>query len=74
MKDVFHTKNGGKMLRKISCKHNDIEFIRNIYGDEINQLSGKNTVRSIWRCKNCGRIIYKGKPYMENDGLKIGWR
>lgn len=54
------------MLRKISCKHNDVEFIRNIYGDEINQLSGKNTVRSIWKCKNCGRIIYKGSLYMEN--------
>ena len=26
------------MLRKILCKHKDIEFIRNVYGDEINQL------------------------------------
>lgn len=55
------------MLRKILCKHNDIEFVRNIYGDEINQVSGKNIVRSIWRCKHCGRIIYKGNLYMEND-------
>lgn len=53
------------MLRKILCKHNDVEFIRNIYGDEINQLSGKNTVRSIWKCKNCGRIIYKGNLCIE---------
>ena len=55
------------MLRKILCKHNDVEFIRNIYGDEINQLSGKNIVRSIWRCKNCGRIIYSC------DEIKKDW-
>ena len=55
------------MLRKILCKHKYIEFIRNVYGDEINQLSGKNIVRSIWRCKKCRRIIYKGNLYMEND-------
>ena len=57
------------MLRKILCKHKDIEdieFIRNVYGDEINQLSGKNIVRSIWRCKNCRRIIYKGNLYMDD--------
>lgn len=60
------------MLRKILCKHKDIEFIRNVYGDEINQLSGKNIVRSIWKCKNCGKIIYKGDLYMENDKEETG--
>lgn len=60
------------MLRKILCKHKDIEFIRNVYGDEINQLSGKNIVRSIWNCKNCGKIIYKGDLYMENDKEETG--
>lgn len=44
------------------CKHKSIEFIRNVYGDEINVLSSdRMIVRSIWKCKNCGKIIYKGR-------------
>ena len=37
------------------CKH-EYEFIRNIYGDEINQHDGK---RSEWKCKKCGKIEYR---------------
>lgn len=47
------------IFKRLLCKHDDLEFIRNVHGDEINQLSGKETVRSIWKCKNCGKIIYK---------------
>lgn len=50
-----------KFIKRLRCKHDSLEFIRNIYGDEINMLSGtKNTVRSIWKCKKCGKVIYKG--------------
>lgn len=37
------------------CEH-DYEFVRNIYGDEINFRNGN---RSEWRCKKCGKIEYR---------------
>lgn len=37
------------------CEH-EYEFVRNIYGDEIN-LCGE--YRSIWKCKKCGKIEYR---------------
>jgi hypothetical protein len=37
-----------------TCEH-DYEFVRNIYGDEINACGG---YRSIWKCKKCGKIEY----------------
>lgn len=50
------------LIKRLMCKHKSIEFIRNVYGDEINVLSSdRMIVRSIWKCKNCGKIIYKGR-------------
>lgn len=43
------------------CKHKNLKFIRNIYGDEINYISLKMIYRSEWKCKDCGRIVYKGE-------------
>jgi len=45
---------------KKDCKKHELVFIRNIYGDEINQISppGK-TYRSEWKCLRCGKIKYK---------------
>jgi len=37
------------------CEH-EYEFVRNIYGDEINWCGG---YRSIWKCKKCGKIEYR---------------
>ena len=37
------------------CEH-EYEFVRNIYGDEINYRGG---YRSIWKCKKCGKIEYR---------------
>ena len=47
------------IFKRLKCPHNDLEFVRNVYGDEINALSDRKTVRSIWKCKNCGKVIYK---------------
>ena len=47
------------------CDHTFLTFVRNIYGDEINQHNGK---RSIWKCKSCGKLIYKDKLYY-GEGL-----
>lgn len=49
-----------KLFKKLLCNHESLEFVRNIYGDEINLISPPNkTIRSIWKCKNCGKIFYK---------------
>ena len=50
-----------RFLKQIVCKHENLEFIRNIYGDEINRVSLKHIYRSMWKCKDCGKIIYKGE-------------
>jgi len=42
-------------IQKFCCEH-DYEFVRNIYGDEINHLGG---MRSEWRCIKCGNIQYR---------------
>ena len=42
-------------FKQLFCKHNNIEFVRNIYGDEINLVNA----RSEWKCKYCGKILYQ---------------
>ena len=44
-----------KWIKSLFCKH-EYEFVRNIYGDEINACGG---YRSIWTCKKCGKIEYR---------------
>lgn len=43
------------LLKRLFCEH-EYEFVRNIYGDEINACGG---YRSIWKCKKCGKIEYR---------------
>lgn len=43
-----------KWIKRLFCEH-EYEFVRNIYGDEINTCGG---YRSIWKCKKCGKIEY----------------
>lgn len=43
------------LLKRLFCEH-EYEFVRNIYGDEINACRG---YRSIWKCKKCGKIEYR---------------
>lgn len=41
------------IIKRLFCTH-EYEFVRNIYGDEINWAGGK---RSWWRCRKCGKLI-----------------
>lgn len=50
-----------KIIKRILCKHkdSDLEFIRNIHGDEILVVSTYSKIyRSMFKCK-CGKIVYK---------------
>lgn len=41
------------------CDNHEYETITNLYGDCINFYShGKKTVRSIRKCKHCGKTMY----------------
>jgi hypothetical protein len=47
----------GAIWCRLTGKHRTLgpdEFVRNIYGDEINHSGGN---RSLWRCANCRRLI-----------------
>lgn len=47
-----------KFIKRLLCKNHEYETVTNIGGDMINQLSTfKHTVRSIKRCKHCGKTI-----------------
>lgn len=45
-------------LKRLLCKHKSLNWIRNIYGDEIILRGYK---RSAWRCEHCDKIFYKNK-------------
>lgn len=51
-----------KWIKRLFCKH-EYEFVRNIYGDEINQLNYK---RSECKCKKCGKLNIEMNYIMTN--------
>jgi len=40
---------------RLFCRHKRQEFVRRIYGDEINWVG----CRELWVCVDCGRTIRK---------------
>lgn len=44
-------------IKRLFCKH-ELEFARNVYGDEIIEWGYK---RSIWVCRKCGRVTAKSE-------------
>lgn len=55
-------------LKRLLCKHRNLKFVRNVYGDEINYLSRwKSTVRSIYRCQACGSTVFKSELYLPGE-------
>ena len=41
----------------ILCEH-DWRWLRNLYGDAIEEYGG---ARSVWRCHRCGKFDYRGE-------------
>ena len=47
-------------FKEFFCRHNDLEFLGNIYGDLIDEVSTYQHInRSAWKCTKCGKIIFK---------------
>ena len=42
-------------LRRLFC-HHELNFVRGIYGDEINMVGGR---REWWECWKCGKWVAK---------------
>ncbi len=41
---------------RLFCRHSgDLEFVRNLHGDEIVEHGFKC---SVWRCERCGALVY----------------
>ena len=56
-----------KIIQNFRCNH-EYEFVRNIYGDEINWCRG---YRSLWKCNKCGKYKYWEHLYSPlNKNLK----
>lgn len=41
-------------IKRLFCRHYQVIFVRNIYGDEIIAWGWK---RSVWRCNKCHKLI-----------------
>lgn len=41
-------------LKRLFCRHRNLQFVRNISGDEINDRGG---ARSLWRCADCQAVV-----------------
>lgn len=47
------------IFKKLLCKHENIEFCGNIYGDLIDHYSTSRYInRSAHRCADCGRMFF----------------
>jgi hypothetical protein len=54
-----------KWVKRFFCAHH-FEWIRNIYGDEINTVNGK---RSLWRCVKCGKLHHDLFLFRSHDPI-----
>lgn len=52
-----------RLIKRLLCKH-EYEFVRNIYGDEINHSGG---MRSLWKCPKCGRTFLDPHLYKNEN-------
>ena len=50
------------IIKSLLCKHKHVAYITNLYGDSIYiWSSGDYICRSLWYCKECGKIIRSDK-------------
>jgi len=52
-------------VKMLFCRHRNLKFVRNIYGDEIVHSGGFK--RSWWKCERCGAMKYKPELHRSDD-------
>ena len=50
------------LIKRIFCRHRDVSFCMNLYGDQIIH-NGWN--RSLWECHKCGMLV--GKKHLHKE-------
>jgi predicted RNA-binding protein YlxR (DUF448 family) len=55
-------------MMRLFCRHNHQVFLRNVYGDEINELNA----RSLWLCTKCKKITRSQKLAPFSAPLALG--
>lgn len=53
-----------KYFKTLLCRHRSPQFVRNIYGDEINEWGGN---RSLWRCPRCQHVFSRPMLVDQNE-------
>lgn len=60
------------VLKQFLCRHKNKKCITNLNGDMCNINNKRNmTYRSIWKCEQCGKIIYM--PYECDTCDIVNW-
>lgn len=49
------------LFKRLFCRHQNLEFVRNLYGDEIVDWGWK---RSVWACKRCDAAVGKDELHV----------
>lgn len=55
-------------IKRLLCRHRDLAFVRNLYGDQIIHAGYK---RSEWRCCKCGAWVLKGALHHEQQAKGV---
>ena len=53
-------------IQTFFCAHH-FQWVRNIYGDEINTFGGK---RSLWRCVKCGKATAQPSLFHDHEQIQ----
>ncbi|MDF3052610.1 MAG: hypothetical protein K0S19_715 [Geminicoccaceae bacterium] len=52
-------------LQWLFCKHPNMQFVRNLYGDELNHASLTTVYRSVWQCADC--LMFENRRELHDD-------
>lgn len=58
-----------RWFKRLLCRHRDLEFARNIHGDEIRERGWK---RSLWQCTRCGAVVPKTDLHYDTPAFVAG--
>ncbi len=54
-------------FKRLFCRHKELEFVRNLHGDEIIEHGWK---RSVWECVRCGTFRFQGSLFTPPPRVK----
>ena len=52
-----------EFIKRLFCRHYKVEFVRNVYGDQINYFN----CRSFWKCVKCGEYVKSQQLHISGE-------